>query len=253
MEALRMSFGPVQIRRAAPLVLFCALFLLTTARPTYAESISMTFKGIASGTQVSGPDGGSAGVMQWQGSTTSLSKGNIGLFPGLAAQPGVNINTFCIDPTRDLASPDKYDVVYATPSTISSWDSVPDINGRANVATEILELFGTFFTGLDIANNPKFGGHGTSGTAQYGAFQDAIWILEGFTINNALANYFVNNLGSTKATNVVILSSTLDDGRGQNQITVIDPVPAPSGALLALIGFTGLAGYRFRVRRILAR
>jgi len=243
--------GSVRVRSAPPTLLACAvsLFLLTVARPAYAESITMTFVNVASGTAVNGPDGGYAGVMQWQG-TTSLSKGTIGLFPGLGAQPGININTFCIDPTRDLVTKDKYKVLYAT-GPVSGWDNIPDINGRNNVATAILELFGTFFTGLSIANNAAFGGNGTSVAAQYGSFQDAIWILEGFTINDSLANYFVSHLGTTPATNVVVLSSTSLDGKGQNQITVMDPVPAPPGALLAAIGFVGLVGYRLRSRRLL--
>jgi hypothetical protein len=254
MEAFVMPFlgsGPFRSPPRLFLAFAVCLSLLAVTRPAYADpiSISMTFEGLTVSTP--GPQGGSGGVFQFQGSV-NLTEGTPELFPGLGAQPNANFNTFCMDATRDLKGTDTYDVIEATPGTISSWDSVPNIDGSSTVATEILELFGTFFGGLSIPNNPAFSPYGGSVTAQYASFQDAIWILEGAKMSDPLANYFVTHLGTTEATNVVIFSSTSAGGDGQNQIGVLEPCPAPSGALLALIGFVGLVGYQYRQRGLLA-
>jgi hypothetical protein len=236
----------------ALLSLAAVLSMFTLARPAAAESINMTFVGLAVSTP--GPDGGAAGVLDFQG-PTHLAQGTVGFFPGISGQPG-SFNTFCMQATQDLISPHMYTVLYATPSTMSSWDSTPNLNGTTTMATTLLELFGAFFDGLGTANNPAFGGFGTSVNDQYAAFQDAIWDLEGNTVPSTLVpadvynltQYFLANPGTTEATNVVIFS----DPAGQDQISVIDPVPAPPGALLAVIGAVGLVGFRRRGRPQLA-
>jgi hypothetical protein len=221
-----------------------ALSLLPMARPACAETITMTYLGLEVSTP--GPAGGSGGVFAFQG-PTNLAGGTLGLFPGLTPLPGTNFNTFCLDAYHSLQHTAQDTVVYATPGalgTANDWSSISNIHNDAT-AVNILELFGTYFTGL-------------STPSQYASFQDAIWILEGATINDTLANYWVTHLGTTEATNVVIFDTGLSkDGQplGQNQISVINPVhvPAPPGALLAVIGCIGLVGYRFRSRRVLAR
>jgi hypothetical protein len=242
------------------LVGVAALALLFGATPAHADQITMTFQGIV-GTPATVP-AGDAGVMQWTTASTQLAGGTVGTFPGTGSGP--SLNTFCLDPLHDIpynqqlkVFQDTFTVISATPNTMTGmkgWDNVNDLGGSQTVATNLLDLFGTFFSGLTTANDA---GYGLSVADQYAAFQEAIWLLEGASgvgVKDSnpnvlnLAKYFVNNLGSIEAPNLVIFQST--DG-GQDQIGVV--TPAPPSALLAVVGFLSVAGgYRFRRRRQVA-
>ena len=234
------------------IVLGTSLFVLFAAGPANAEQVTLTFVGVV-GNHATDGTGGYAGVMQWTG-PTHLAQGTVGTFPGTGSGP--SFNTFCMDATHFLHSTDLYNVIYATPGTVNSWDNVTNLGNSATTATAVLELFGTFFDGLATKNNPAFGGKGLSVTDQNAAFQDAIWLLENPSQNVgassdsaavvALADYFVNNFGTTEATNVVIFQST--DG-GQDQISVIDPVPVPPSMVLFGLGSLGFLATAWRRTR----
>ena len=189
---------------------------------------------------------GGGGVFNFTVSSSSpsnlASSLGLGAFPGLSLS-GADFHTFCMDLFHTLEHPDKYEVVHATPGTEASWAGLSNLGGSVTTAGNVLKLFGTFFD--DLGTPGAFTGFGSASVSdQYAAFQRAIWALEGTPTSNALANYFLTHLGSTKATNVVILNAQYLDGQGQNQITVINPVPAPPAWILASIGLLGLAGYR---------
>jgi hypothetical protein len=253
-------------RGCALLVGAAVIALSLRAGPAKAESINMTYAGIASNPAWfnSSEYGGAFAFTPSTMTPVSLGGAHLGKFAGLTS-PANTIDTFCIETSQNIQGGNPSFNVVTDLSTVPQ-PGAPTSNPAMGAATaiNIKKMFTAFFDNLATTTG---GSYADSVKNNYAAFQLALWTVLGYnpsySANSAdvqrAARYFSNSAnyaGFDQANNLVVLSSA----SGQDQITLfntdsgplhVTTTPCPPGVVLGVVAVLGLTGYRWRRRRLL--